>query len=78
MNKFPKYKNYFFTYLFLTGYFFLMFGAIYSDRFGVLSWALLPLILMPFLEMSEIIKNGAFKIIGIGISIFIAFHLLLS
>jgi hypothetical protein len=78
MELFPKYKRYFFSYLFLSGYFFLMFNARYSDRFGVLSWVFLPLILMPFLDNSEIMKNGAFKLIVVGISIFIVFNLVLK
>lgn len=77
MELFPKYKRYFFSYLFLSGYFFLMFNARYSDRFGVLSWVFLPLILMPLLDNTEIMKKGAFKLIGVGVSIFIVFNLIL-
>ncbi|WP_291073124.1 EpsG family protein [Empedobacter sp. UBA5987] len=41
-------------YLYLSGFFFIMFNSGYSDRYGVLSWMLIPLLIAPFFEYSSI------------------------
>ncbi|MDM1465224.1 EpsG family protein [Myroides odoratimimus] len=46
-----KYYYYFYvTYLFLSSFFFLMFSARFSDRFGFLSWMFIPLLLLPYAQ----------------------------
>lgn len=47
-------------YLYLSGFFFIMFNSGYSDRYGVLSWMLIPLLIAPFFEYSKI-KSRVFN-----------------
>ncbi|AZB33868.1 EpsG family protein [Chryseobacterium bernardetii] len=47
-------------YLYLSGFFFIMFNSGYSDRYGVLSWMLIPLLLAPFFEYPKI-KSKVFN-----------------
>lgn len=44
-------------YLYLSGFFFVMFNSGYSDRYGVLSWMLIPLVIAPFFEYQKIKSN---------------------
>lgn len=48
------YKIVFNMYLYLSGFFFIMFNSGYSDRYGVLSWMLIPLLIAPFFEYPKI------------------------
>ncbi|MDH2207307.1 MULTISPECIES: EpsG family protein [unclassified Empedobacter] len=42
--------SYFFTYILLSSFFFLMFSQVYSDRYGVMSWIIIPVLIIPFLK----------------------------
>ena len=45
-----NYKIFFTVYLLLSSFFFLMFSARFSDRFGFLSWMFIPLLLLPYAQ----------------------------
>ncbi|MBY0065618.1 EpsG family protein [Empedobacter falsenii] len=69
------YKNYLITYMFTSSFFFLMFSAAFSDRFGFLSWLFIPLILLPYLQTNKRIgKFNISKIYIICLIIFIFFN----
>ncbi|MDM1454778.1 EpsG family protein [Myroides odoratimimus] len=46
------YKVFYVSYILLSSFFFLMFSASFSDRFGFLSWMFIPLLLMPYAQSS--------------------------
>lgn len=48
-----KYAQLIRTYVLLSGYFYLMFSQSFSDRYGVLSWVLVPLLFIPFYQKNE-------------------------
>lgn len=54
------YKLIYSMYLYLSGFFFIMFNSGYSDRYGVLSWMLIPLLIAPFFEYPKI-KSRVFN-----------------
>lgn len=45
-----NYKIFFVAYVLLSSFFFLMFSASFSDRFGFLSWMFIPLLLLPYAQ----------------------------
>ncbi len=45
-----NYKVFFVAYVLLSSFFFLMFSARFSDRFGFLSWMFIPLLLLPYAQ----------------------------
>jgi len=47
----PFYKRVFFTYTLLSCILFLMFNIPYSDRIGLFSWALIPIIVYPYFSI---------------------------
>lgn len=48
-----QYLSIYISYLLASSVFFLMFTAAYSDRFGFLSWLLIPLLLMPYIQNKQ-------------------------
>ena len=44
------YKRTYNMYLMLSGVFFLMFNSGYSDRYGIFSWVLIPILVSPFFD----------------------------
>lgn len=73
-NRFKNYNTIFYTYLFLSANFFLMFNIPYSDRSGLLSWIFIPFLLYPFIINT--IKLGALKLYVFCIFIFIFFYII--
>lgn len=49
-KNYPYYMPILNTYLLTSSFFFLKFNQIFSDRFGVLSWALIPFIIIPLAD----------------------------
>jgi hypothetical protein len=70
---FKYYNTIYFSFLLLSSVFFLSFDFSYSDRSGLLSWILIPLLLVPF-DNFIIIKNGTFKVFILCILLFIYFN----
>jgi hypothetical protein len=73
-KSFKYYNSIFFTFLILSSNFFLTFDIPYSDRIGLLSWILVPFLLVPLIN-SEIVKYGPFKVFIFCIFIFIYFNI---
>lgn len=44
------YKTIFFSYIYISSFFFLMFSYGFSDRYGVLSWIFIPFLLLPYID----------------------------
>lgn len=55
------YKTIFFSYIFTSSFFFLMFSYGFSDRYGVLSWIFIPFLLLPYVDYRK--KIGLFNVI---------------
>lgn len=71
----PNYKTNLYTFLFITSVFVFMFNYPFSDRFGVLSWVLIPFILQPFvLKQIRNAKLNNIVVYIISIFIFIFFN----
>lgn len=47
------YFRFLISYLFISSYFFLMFGARFSDRSGVLAWIFIPFLLYPYVVINK-------------------------
>lgn len=62
-------------YMLLSSFFFLMFNIPYSDRFGILSWVLIPLLLVPFLTENIKMKGSVVIYFIVSIVTFIVFNL---
>lgn len=48
------YVRTYYLYLILSGFFFLMFNSGFSDRYGLFSWGLIPILVSPFFENIKI------------------------
>ena len=71
-----NFQIYFYTYLLTSSFFFLMFSIPFSDRYGILSWIFIPLLLSPLLAEKEAGKHfGAIKFLSLCISMFIIFNI---
>ncbi len=68
---FKNYNTIFYTYLFLSANFFLMFNIPYSDRSGLLSWIFIPFLL--YLFLINTVKLGTLKLYVFCLFIFIFF-----
>lgn len=69
----PYYNKILYSYLILSAVFFLMFTLPFSDRTGILSWILIPLILLPLIQ----VKHADFSILKLyflSIFIFVFFY----
>jgi len=55
------YKMIFYSYTFISSFFFLMFSYGYSDRYGVLSWIYIPFLLLPYVDLRKNI--GLFNVV---------------
>lgn len=55
------YKTIFFSYIFTSSFFFLMFSYGFSDRYGVLSWIFIPFLLLPYVDYRK--KIGLFNVL---------------
>lgn len=51
------YKVFYISYMLLSSFFFLMFSARFSDRFGLMSWTLIPFLLLPYLQSTITVKG---------------------
>lgn len=72
-NKINKvfYQTVFISYILLSSFFFLMFSARFSDRFGFLAWMFIPFLLLPYVDNRKSI--GVFNPITISfICLFLA------
>lgn len=49
-----RYKRTYYLYLILSGFFYIMFNSGFSDRYGLFSWSLIPILLLPFLESKKL------------------------
>jgi len=70
-----KYERFYITYMLTSSFFFLMFSAAFSDRFGVLSWIFIPFLLYPYTQMRN--KIGVINLVGIFLicfSLFLIFN----
>ncbi|WP_313374734.1 EpsG family protein [Chishuiella sp.] len=45
-----QYERYLFIYMSLSAFFFLMFTQSFSDRYGVLSWQMIPILFLPYVK----------------------------
>lgn len=69
-----NYKVFFVAYVLLSSFFFLMFSARFSDRFGLISWTLIPFLLTPYLQSRYTIKFlNTFTVFLICLGLFFAF-----
>lgn len=64
------YETFLVLYILLTSFFVLAFKMPYSDRFGILSWVLIPIVILPIFNCSKSIKV-------LGLILFIAVNVLL-
>ncbi|MGV0922711.1 EpsG family protein [Empedobacter tilapiae] len=72
------YTQIYVTYLCLSSFFFLMFSGAFSDRFGVLSWILIPLLILPLTNKDlnkKINYLNIFMIFILCFSLFLVFNL---
>lgn len=71
----PFYKRIFFSYTILSCIFFLMFNIPYSDRVGLFSWCLIPLIVYPYFSIIKM-KNPIWKwgIFAVCLILFLTFN----
>ncbi|MDP9960030.1 EpsG family protein [Chryseobacterium lathyri] len=67
-----KYKRFYVTYMLTSAFFFLMFSAAFSDRFGFLSWIFIPFLMYPYTQTNK--KIGFINLLGV---FFICFFLFL-
>ncbi|GEJ46168.1 MULTISPECIES: EpsG family protein [unclassified Chryseobacterium] len=67
-----KYKRFYVTYMLTSAFFFLMFSAAFSDRFGFLSWIFIPFLMYPYTQTNK--KIGVVNLFGV---FFICFFLFL-
>lgn len=69
----PYYDKILYSYLILSAVFFLMFNLAFSDRTGILSWVLIPFLLMPIITMN---KSGVnmWKLYFLSILMFVFFN----
>ena len=70
----PYYNNILYFYLILSGLFFIMFSLPFSDRTGIMSWIVIPILLMPLLKMKNI-ELSMLKLYFLNIFIFIYFNI---
>lgn len=72
-----NYRIIYTAYMGLSCFFFLMFSARFSDRFGVLSWTLIPFILLPYLQSNKSLRflNIA-SIFMLSFAIFLIFKMI--
>ncbi|MEY8861415.1 EpsG family protein [Tenacibaculum singaporense] len=77
-QKFPLYRRVYVMYVLLTAYFTIMFNIPFSDRFGVLSWGLIPFIMYPLYSLSNF-NNNNIKLMSVvlGLSLFIIFNVIM-
>ncbi|MCA4782186.1 EpsG family protein [Empedobacter stercoris] len=69
-----NYKVFFVAYVLLSSFFFLMFSARFSDRFGLMSWVFIPLLLLPYTQIRYNLKYlNTLTIFLISVFLFIAF-----
>ncbi|SIR12463.1 EpsG family protein [Chryseobacterium sp. RU33C] len=66
-----KYKRFYVTYMLTSAFFFLMFSAAFSDRFGVLSWIFIPFLMYPYTQTRN--KMGLINMFGIFLLCFFLF-----
>lgn len=66
-----KYERFYITYMLTSSFFFLMFSAAFSDRFGVLSWIFIPFLLYPYTQTKE--KIGLINLFGVFLICFFLF-----
>lgn len=50
------YQTLFIAYIGLSSFFFIMFSASFSDRFGILSWTFIPFLLLPYFQTNRTLK----------------------
>lgn len=72
-NKDLKHTQYLILYLLTSSLFFLMFNLPFSDRYGILSWCLIPFVLSPMLN-KNIVKQGSLVMVFLGLFIFMVFN----
>lgn len=72
IEEYLKYKRFYVTYMLTSAFFFLMFSAAFSDRFGFLSWIFIPFLMYPYTQTNQ--KIGFFNLFGV---FFICFFLFL-
>lgn len=72
-NFIPGYKSILNIYLITSGFFILMFKIPFSDRFGLLSWVLIPLLLMPLDSKYQKFRYGRINVVLISILVFFIF-----
>lgn len=66
-----KYEKFYITYMLTSSFFFLMFSAAFSDRFGVLSWIFIPFLMYPYTQTRD--KIGFINLLGIFLICFFLF-----
>ncbi|WP_165570736.1 EpsG family protein [Chryseobacterium luteum] len=66
-----KYEKFYITYMLTSSFFFLMFSAAFSDRFGVLSWIFIPFLMYPYTQTRS--KIGFINLFGIFLICFFLF-----
>jgi hypothetical protein len=72
IEEYLKYKRFYVTYMLTSAFFFLMFSAAFSDRFGFLSWIFIPFLIYPYTQTNQ--KIGVVNLFGV---FFICFFLFL-
>lgn len=71
-EEYIRYKRFYVTYMLTSSFFFLMFSAAFSDRFGFLSWIFIPFLMYPYTQTNKSI--GFINLLGV---FFICFFLFL-
>lgn len=69
----PYYNKILYSYLILSAVFFLMFTLPFSDRTGILSWILIPLLLLPLIQV-KYADFSLLKLYFLSIFIFVYFY----
>ncbi|MDQ0782141.1 EpsG family protein [Chryseobacterium sp. W4I1] len=76
IEEYLRYKRFYVTYMLTSSFFFLMFSAAFSDRFGFLSWIFIPFLMYPYTQTNK--KIGFINLLGvffICFSLFLIFNL---
>ncbi|TGN26695.1 EpsG family protein [Empedobacter tilapiae] len=76
IEHYDEYKRYYVCFMLASSFFFLMFSAAFSDRFGFLSWIFIPFLLLPYTQTNKKIGYlNMFGIFFICIALFLIFNL---
>lgn len=63
IEEYLSYRRFYVTYILTSSFFFLMFSAAFSDRFGFLSWIFIPFLIYPYTQTTK--KIGYINLFGV-------------